>query len=612
MNASRQGAVIVALSAKGAALGRRIQQILGAGEVLGLAGRVADCDRSFRSVPEALSEIFRAGRPIIGICASGILIRALGGILGDKESDPPVLAVAEDGSVVVPLLGGHHQGNCWAATLAAALGATAAITTASDVSLGVALDEPPTGWRLRAGDYKSVASRLLAGERARITVEVGPRPDWLLALPQADDAKLHILVSARADAAADLVYAPALVALGIGCERLAEAAEVARLVDAALAEANVAREAVACVASIALKAAEPAIHHVADVLGVPARFFNAARLEQETPRLANPSDLVFRETGCHGVAEGATLAVVDATGELILPKRRSQRATCALAQSATLIDPAAVGRARGSLAIIGIGPGAAEARTHEVDAAVRQASDLVGYKLYLDLLGPLAANKARHGYELGEEEMRVRIALDLAAEGRDVALICSGDAGIYAMATLVFELIDREGNADWARVEITGFPGVSAMQTAAARIGAPLGHDFCAISLSDLLTPWEAIEQRLQAAAEGDFVVAFYNPVSQRRRTQLAAAKEILLRHRPAETPVILGRNLGREGESMTVVTLHDLKIEEVDMLTLVIVGASQTRAVARPDGGVWVYTPRGYAKKMDARLVDGAKAGKA
>ena len=256
MNASRQGAVIVALSAKGAALGRRIQQILGAGEVLGLAGRVADCDRSFRSVPEALSEIFRAGRPIIGICASGILIRALGGILGDKESDPPVLAVAEDGSVVVPLLGGHHQGNCWAATLAAALGATAAITTASDVSLGVALDEPPTGWRLRAGDYKSVASRLLAGERARITVEVGPRPDWLLALPQADDAKLHILVSARADAAADLVYAPALVALGIGCERLAEAAEVARLVDAALAEANVAREAVACVASIALKAIE--------------------------------------------------------------------------------------------------------------------------------------------------------------------------------------------------------------------------------------------------------------------------------------------------------------------------------------------------------------------
>lgn len=600
-----QQAAIIALSAKGAALGRRIQQILGVGEVLGLAARVSDADRVFASATDAIAENFRAGRPVIGICASGILIRALGPLLGDKQSDPPVLAIAEDGSVVVPLLGGHHQGNCWAATLAAALGATAAITTASDVSLGVALDEPPAGWRLRAGqDYKSVAARLLAGEAARVTLESGPAPEWLAGLKQAQDAPLQILVSTRADATADLVYAPQIVALGLGCERLAEAAEVAQLVESALAEANIAREAIACVTSIALKAAEPAIHAIARQIGVPARFFDAARLEQETPRLKTPSDLVFRETGCHGVAEGAALAAAGASGELILPKRRSQRATCALARSNSAIDPARVGRARGSLAIIGIGPGAPEARTHEVDAAVRAATDLVGYKLYLDLLGPLAAGKARHGYELGEEEMRVRIALDLAAEGRDVALICSGDAGIYAMATLVFELVDREGNADWARVEIAGFPGVSAMQTAAARIGAPLGHDFCAISLSDLLTPWEAIEQRLRAAAEGDFVIAFYNPVSQRRRTQLAAAKEILLRHRPAETPVVLGRNLGRAGETVTVVTLGDLRVEDVDMLTLVIVGASQTRALARPDGGVWVYTPRGYARKMDAAKV--------
>lgn len=604
MSAAHQAAII-ALSAKGGELARRIQQILGGGEVLGLASRVADADRGFASATETIAACFQAGRPVIGICASGILIRALGGVLGDKQDDPPVLAVAEDGSVVVPLLGGHHQGNRWAATLAAALGATAAITTASDVSLGVVLDEPPAGWRLRPGqDYKTIAARLLAGEAARVTVEAGPEPMWLAGLKQAPNGAIHILVSTRADARADLVYAPQVVALGIGCERLAEAGEVAQLVQSALAEANVAREAVACIGSIALKAAEPAIHAVAEELGVPARFFDAVRLEQETPRLQTPSDLVFRETGCHGVAEGAALASVGADGELILAKRRSQRATCALAQAKAPIDATAIGRARGSLAIIGIGPGAAAARTHEVDAVVRAATDLVGYKLYLDLLGPLAANKARHGYELGEEEMRVRIALDLAAQGRDVALICSGDAGIYAMATLVFELIDREANTDWARVEITGFPGVSAMQTAAARIGAPLGHDFCAISLSDLLTPWEAIEQRLRAAAEGDFVVAFYNPVSQRRRTQLAAAKEILLRHRPGDTPVILGRNLGRDGENVTVVALRDLRIEDVDMLTLVIVGASQTRAVARPDGGTWVYTPRGYAKKMDAAKV--------
>jgi cobalt-precorrin 5A hydrolase / cobalt-factor III methyltransferase / precorrin-3B C17-methyltransferase len=602
MSKPRNDPAIIVLSETGAALARRIQAALQAGEVLGLEGRAADCDRTFGNVADILHEAFTAGRPIIGICAAGILIRMLAPLLASKQSDPPVLAVAEDASVIVPLLGGHHGANALAARLAEALGGIAALTTASDVSLRVPLDAPPPGWRLRANaDYKRVAAELLSGKPARIVVEAGPSPDWLLQLPQAVDAPVTILVSDRADAEADLVYAPQTIVLGLGCERLADEAEVWALTTESLAKANIAQEAVACVASIALKAAEPAIHAVVQRLGVPARFFDAATLERETPRLQNPSDLVYRETGCHGVAEGAALAGVGADGELILPKQRSQRATCALARSSNVIDPKRIGRARGSLAIVGIGPGAPAARTHEVDAAIRAATDLVGYKLYLDLLGPLAAHKARYGYELGEEEMRVRIALGLAAEGRDVALVCSGDAGIYAMATLVFELIEREGNPDWARVAITGLPGVSAMQTAAARIGAPLGHDFCAISLSDLLTPWEAIEQRLFAAAAGNFVVAFYNPVSQRRRTQLAVAKEVLLRHRPADTPVVLARNLGRDGESVTIVPLRDLKVEDVDMLTLVIVGSSATRAVPRPDGGAWVYTPRGYAKKMDA-----------
>jgi cobalt-precorrin 5A hydrolase/precorrin-3B C17-methyltransferase len=602
MSALRNDPAIIALSEPGVALARRIQAVLRDGEVLGLEGRVTGCDRAFRNVSAILRDVFTAGRPIIGICATGILIRTLAPFLVSKDSDPPVLAVAEDGSAVVPLLGGHYGANALAVRLAEALGSVAALTTASDVSLGVPLDAPTPGWRLRdAANHKRVAADLLSGTPARVIVEAGPRPDWLLQLPRAEDAPITILVSDRADATADLVYAPQTIVLGMGCERLAEDGEVWALVEESLAKANITKEAIACVASIALKAAEPAIHAVARRLGVPARFFDAARLERETPRLANPSDLVYRETGCHGVAEGAALAGAGADGELILPKQRSQRATCALARSPEIVDAELVGRPRGSLAIVGIGPGAVAARTHEVESAVRRATDVVGYKLYLDLLGPLATHKARHGYELGEEEMRVRIALGLAAEGRDVALVCSGDAGIYAMATLVFEQIEREGNPDWARVEITGLPGVSAMQTAAARIGAPLGHDFCTISLSDLLTPWEAIEQRLRAAAEGDFVVAFYNPVSQRRRMQLTTAKDILLRHRPAETPVVLARNLGRDGENVTVVALRDLKVEDVDMLTLVIVGSSATRMVPRPDGGVWVYTPRGYAKKMDA-----------
>jgi cobalt-precorrin 5A hydrolase/precorrin-3B C17-methyltransferase len=590
---------IVILGSSALQLAERIRAALGEAEIHGLVARGAETDMTFSEAIPHLAALFAEGRPIIGICASGILIRALGTALQGKQVDPPVIAVAKDGSSVVPLLGGHHGGNDLARKIAAAIGGHAAITTASDVKLGIALDQPPAGWRIKdVGAVKSITARLLDGARALLVNETAVNPAWLK--PVIDGEDIGILISHRADAEAELVYHPASLVLGIGCERLASPEEVIALARRCLAEANLAELSVACIASIALKAAEPAIHAAAEALGVPARFFSAAELERQAPRLKNPSEIVFAETGCHGVAEGAALAGVGAEGTLIVAKTRSTRATCAIARAPGVLDAARIGRARGRLEIVGLGPGSAAGRTAEVEQALRGAADFVGYKLYLDLLGPLTQGKRLHGYELGAEEQRVRIALDLAAEGRRVALVCSGDAGIYAMATLVYELIDRGGNADWARIEIRGLPGVSAMQAAAAKIGAPLGHDFCAISLSDLLTPWPAIEQRLKAAAEGDFVIAFYNPVSQRRRTQLAAAKEILLEHRPAATPVVIARNLGREGESVTVTELAKLDIDAVDMLTLVMVGSSETRIIERPDGGVWVYTPRGYAAKMN------------
>jgi cobalt-precorrin 5A hydrolase/precorrin-3B C17-methyltransferase len=175
------------------------------------------------------------------------------------------------------------------------------------------------------------------------------------------------------------------------------------------------------------------------------------------------------------------------------------------------------------------------------------------------------------------------------------------------MAALVFELLDREPRPEWRRPEIAVVPGISALQAAAARAGAPLGHDFCAISLSDLLTPWAVIEKRLRAAAEGDFVVALYNPVSRRRTTQLVRAVEILRGRRAGETPVVLARNLGRPGEEVTVIRLDELTPEKVDMLTLVLVGSSETRRIERGDGGAWVYTPRGYAAKADKDSEDAA-----
>jgi cobalt-precorrin 5A hydrolase/precorrin-3B C17-methyltransferase len=600
------GPALVALTPAGLALALRIAQGLPGAETHGLAGRAEGAEVAFGDTTAHLQDLFRAGRPVVGICAAGILIRALAPLIRDKAGEPPVLAVAEDGCAVVPLLGGHRGANRLAQRLGDLLGVAPALTTAGDLRFGLALDDPPSGWRLaNPGDHKAFAAALLSG--AGVTLE--GRASWIedSALPLAEEAELVIRVTERPAAGSGrvLVYHPAVLALGLGCERGATPEEVLALARKALAEAGLAEGSLAGVFSIDIKADEPALHAVAEAFGVPARFFDAARLEAETPRLANPSDLVFREVGCHGVAEGAALAAAGPAGALVVPKVKSARATCAIATATDPIQGA--GRPRGSLAVVGIGPGAPDWRTPEAAAALRSACDLVGYRLYLDLLGPPRAGQVHHAYALGEEEARVRAALDLATQGRAVALVCSGDPGIYAMAALVFELLDREARADWRRVAVTVVPGVSALQAAAARIGAPLGHDFCAVSLSDLLTPWPVIERRLEAAAEGDFVVALYNPVSKRRKQQLAAAAQILRARRSGDTLVVLARNLGRPGEEVTVIALNELTPEVVDMLTVVLVGSTATRRVARGDGGCWIYTPRGYAAKAGKGSEDAA-----
>lgn len=600
---------ILLLTAKALGIAHRIREALGGAELFGYAPRVEAVDVTFSDLELQLAELFESGRPIIGICAAGILIRKLAPLLDDKRTEPPVIAVAEDGSSAVPLLGGHHGANEMARRIASALGGHAAVTTAGDLRFGIGIDEPPAGWRLGNPEMaKRVMAGLLAGEPVRLEIDAArDDADWLKRLPFDARGQLAIRATTRAEnpRGDTLLVHPATLVMGIGCDRGAPPEEAVRLARQSLSAAGVAAASVACVASIALKAGEPAVHAVAEALGVPARFFGAERLEAETPRLANPSDIVFKETGCHGVAEGAALAAVGESGRLLMPKRKTERVTCAIAEAPRLLDPLQIGRGRGRLAIVGIGPGSAEGRTAGADAALREAEEIVGYGLYLDLVAPLIAGKTRHDFPLGEETERVRKALDLAAEGKSVALVSSGDAGIYAMGALVFELVETGGNPDWERIEIRGLPGVSAMQAAAALAGAPLGHDFCAISLSDLLTPWAVIERRLKAAAAGDFVVALYNPVSQRRRDQLVKARALLLEGRPEPTPVVLARNLGREGETVAVTTLGALTPDQVDMLTVVLIGSSQSRAVARPDGGQWVYTPRGYAAKHAAGIPD-------
>ncbi|HWB50899.1 MAG TPA: precorrin-3B C(17)-methyltransferase [Stellaceae bacterium] len=592
------GAAVVVLGPGGAALGRRVRALLPGAELHGPRAAAGDWDAAYERLAPHLRALFEAGRPIVGLCASGILIRALAPLLDDKRVEPPVVALAADGSAVVPLLGGHHGANGIARALAAALGGRAAVTTAGDLRLGFALDEPPAGWRIAdPARVKPIAAALLAGEPVALRDAHGCA-GWLRdgTVRWADAAGLGVRVTERTVAADEpaLVFHPPLLALGIGCERGCPAAEIITLAEACLAAAGLAREAVAAVVSVELKADEPGIHALAGRLGAPARFFSAARLIEETPRLTERSAAAFRATGCWGVAEGAALAAVGAGGSLVVSKRKSARATCAIARAPAPLDATGIGRARGRLAIIGIGPGSSGWRTPEASALLAGADDVVGYGLYLDLLGKAVAGKSLHRGRLGAETERAALALDLAAAGKDVALVSSGDAGIYGLAALVYELIDRRERRDWSAVDIVVAPGVSAMQAAAARAGAPLGHDFCAVSLSDLMTPWPVIEARLDAAAKADFVVALYNPRSARRQEALARAARILTAHRPPHTPVLIARNLGRAEESVRVAALADLASAPVDMLTIVIVGSSTTRVIAGDPPRL--YTPRGYA----------------
>ncbi len=588
--------VFVALTARGAALARRLQADFPGSSVHGLARRVEGCDGAFVDTAAHLAMLFTCGTPVVAIAAAGIVIRALAPHLTDKREEPAVLAVAEDGSSIVPLLGGHRGGNALARRLAERIGAHAAITTAGDLALGAALDETPPGWRIATPDMlKPAAAALIAGEHLALEIDEG-KAEWLdalLASTQPHGAITLVVTTRAATRANALVYHPPRLALGIGCERDADPAEVLAFVHEALAAAGWAEAAIACVASIDLKLDEVAVHEVAAALDVPARFFGAEELAAFESRLATPSSYVKATVGVAGVAEAAALAAAGAQATLVLTKQIGPRATVALARAAEDIDPSRIGRARGRLDIVGIGPGPAAWRTPEASEALLGAEDIVGYGLYLDLLGKLISGKRQHARALGEEEARVALALDLAARGRRVALVSSGDAGIYALATLVHELVARGDDPLWRRIAIAVLPGVSAMQAAAARAGAPLGHDFCAISLSDLLTPLAVIERRLQAAIDGDFVIALYNPASLKRRAPLERAVDMLREGRPPATPVVIARNLGRADESVRVVALEALDPAEIDMLTLLIIGSSATQR-----GPAGVFTPRGYAQK--------------
>lgn len=596
---------LIALTEAGAATARRAQTRLGGAVLFGRKGRVADADRDFDDTIQCLRELRAEGWTLIGFCAAAVMIRALAPTLGDKWREAPVLAVSEDGGAIVPLLGGHRGANRLAGALADALDGTAAITTAGDRRLGFALDDPPPGWVVRTPDaVKSVTAALLAGDTVSLRRECGPT-DW-----PSDDAfslagpgaTAGVLITDRAVSPSEgqVVLSPPTLAIGVGCERNAPAEGLVEFVADVLADAALDTSAVAAIGTVDLKGDEAAMKALEVALASPTRLFTPAALEDLTPHLPNPSDLVFQEIGCHGVAEASGLALAGRDARFVVEKRRRGPYTCAVARARDRAVDVEAGRAAGRLFVVGLGPGDAAYRAPAATRALLAADAVVGYRLYLDLAADVIGDTPTYESDLGAEEARAAKALALAAEGRTVALVCSGDPGIYALSTLVFELLAAAEDRATRGVDVEVVPGVSAFQLAAARLGAPMGHDFCLISLSDLLTPVEAICTRLKAAAEGDFVLAFYNPQSNRRRTLLPEARDVLLTARPPETPVAICRQLGRPEENVDVTTLAEFDPAVVDMLTLVVVGNSETKSFETPTGPR-VYTPRGYAGKADA-----------
>ncbi|WP_101254503.1 precorrin-3B C(17)-methyltransferase [Streptomyces barkulensis] len=550
------------------------------------------------SVREAVTRAFAECDRLVCFLATGATVRLIAPLLNGKADDPGVVCVDEAQQYAVALLGGHAGGaNDLAHAVAEALpGCRPVVTTATDAAGVPGLDT--LGLPVE-GSVAAVSRAMLDGEPVRLVRHhVLPLP----ALPpnvtettdnatesderggrnsgEGPDDGYTLLVTDRAVTPGDrtAVLRPPTLAVGVGASRGAPAEEVAALVGQALAEAGLSPLSVTELATVEAKAGEEGLVETARRLGVPLRTYPADELAAVP--VPHPSDAPLAAVGTPSVAEAAALLACGEGAELVVPKRKSApggraaMATCAVARR----------RPRGRLAVVGLGPGARDLLTPRARDELRRASVVVGLDQYVDQIRDLLRPGTRVLESgLGAEEERARTAVSEARAGRAVALIGSGDAGVYAMASPAL----AEASAD---IDVVGVPGVTAALAAAALLGAPLGHDHVSISLSDLHTPWEVIERRVRAAAESDLVVTFYNPRSRGRDWQLPKALALLAEHRAPHTPAGVVRNASRPGERTTVTTLGELDPAEVDMMTVVTVGNTATRAVAGR-----MVTPRGY-----------------
>jgi cobalt-precorrin 5A hydrolase/precorrin-3B C17-methyltransferase len=505
---------------------------------------------------------------LVCFLAVGATTRLIAPLLDSKWTDPAVVCLDEPVRYAVALVGGHAAGaNELCAQVAEVFGAQPIITTATDATGLPGLDT--LGWPAE-GALAAVSRALLDGEpvgfESDATWPIAPLP-----VTVGGAGRCRIVVTDRIVPIDDhtVVLRPPSLVAGVGASRGVPADEVLGLLGEALAVGGLAQASVATLATVEAKSMEPGIVEAARQGGWPLVAYPAERLASVP--VPNPSETVRAAVGTPSVAEAAALAGGDV---LVVPKRKSPMATVALARV----------RPRGRLAVIGLGPGDRDLVTPRAIDELRRASVVVGLDRYIEQIRDVLRPGTRVlASGLGEEEERASAAVAQARAGHAVALVGSGDAGVYAMGSPALAMAGTD-------IDVLGVPGITAGLAAASLLGAPLGHDHALISLSDLHTPWEVIERRVRAAAEGDFVVIFYNPRSADRDWQLGAALGILATHRPPSTPAGLVRDAYRTGQQVLLTTLGELDPAAADMRSVVIVGSASTLNVAGR-----MVTPRGY-----------------
>ena len=551
-------------------------------------------DVTFKNLTKQIQLLQKEQTNIIAICSIPIIIRSLGANLPKKHSGSCIVALSPDGKYSIPLLDTHSGANELAAKLAAILNSEPVITTQSDTFLGVSPDNPPPGFVLDPDcNYKEFISELLD----KRSLKNMPAYSWLKSekIKVSGSSNLEIKFSINSSIKPNrelLVYRPQKLIIGIGTVSGASYDKLKKFVLETLKKRDLSIHSVKAIATIDLKRNEHAINKLGQYLNKPIIHYKASELNKISPQLANSSEYVFRTVGTHSVSEAAALVAAGKSSKLIVEKNKSPEATCAVACSRGVLKNLPSAK-NGTLSIIGLGPGSDAWRTVEVNNILDESTHFVGFSGYLDQIEK-KRNKKYYPYPIGQEEERALKAILLAKQGNNVALVCSGDPGIFAMGSIVYEILgNEEENLSGIDIKIT--PGISAFQAASSRVGAPFGNDFCIISLSNLLTPESIILDRLHAALKGDFVLGIYNPTSIKRKSFFKIALDQIQSVRSSDTPVVVAKNVGRKKEFIECLKLHEVKIDSIDMFTLLIIGSTQTKSYMEKEDSTKIYTPRGY-----------------